>query len=302
MSTDKTLVDVQPGGRVRLGDQLPPLPCTHYNAYGDGSEPLYTAEQMQDYARAALSAQPSPGGQGLITVDDLAQVIRQVDGNHSLGAGALAEEIIDKLPRLAARQPGGQEARRCAEHCQNGRADVCLASQHNGVICPDDSCDIDDGFRHNPIASSNTAATVPQGCDACHRTGIRRNDEGRNVFCPDCDLGAAYAGDVAKPSTVVQGASLVDIAKTVGAYLYGQQVDTYYDFSEKQLEQFVEAALAARQPVGEPVEVTDAMVEAAADAIIGDGYPFELSLEHARAAIKAALEARTSAKPRSERA
>ena len=54
------LADVQPGGRVRLGDSLPPLPCTHYNACGDGSEPLYTSEQMRDYA---LSAQPSPGGQ-----------------------------------------------------------------------------------------------------------------------------------------------------------------------------------------------------------------------------------------------
>lgn len=37
-------------------------------------------------------------------------------------------------------------------------------------------------------------ATLPRGCDACHRTGIRQNDEGRNVFCPDCDLGRAYAG------------------------------------------------------------------------------------------------------------
>ncbi|MDZ5813873.1 hypothetical protein U4I65_02330 [Stenotrophomonas maltophilia] len=61
MSDNKTLADAQPGGRVRLGDQLPPMPCTHYNAFGDGSEPLYTAEQMRDYARAALSAQPSPG-------------------------------------------------------------------------------------------------------------------------------------------------------------------------------------------------------------------------------------------------
>lgn len=31
-------------------------------------------------------------------VDRLAQVIRTVDGNHSLGAGALAERIIDALP------------------------------------------------------------------------------------------------------------------------------------------------------------------------------------------------------------
>ncbi|QJC75463.1 hypothetical protein [Stenotrophomonas maltophilia] len=35
--------------------------------------------------------------------------------------------------------------------------------------------------------------------------------------------------------------------------------------------------------------ITDAAVEAAADAIISDGYPFELGLEHARAALEAAL-------------
>ena len=33
-----------------------------------------------------------------VNVDDLAQIIRQVDGNHDLGAGALAEAIIDRLP------------------------------------------------------------------------------------------------------------------------------------------------------------------------------------------------------------
>lgn len=43
----------------------------------------------------------------MTNVDELAQIIRQVDGNHSLGAGALAEAIIAKLPHIAARQPVG---------------------------------------------------------------------------------------------------------------------------------------------------------------------------------------------------
>lgn len=33
-----------------------------------------------------------------IDADDLAQIIRQVDGDHDLGAGALAEAILDRLP------------------------------------------------------------------------------------------------------------------------------------------------------------------------------------------------------------
>ncbi|HHA2676638.1 TPA: hypothetical protein ACOECQ_002762 [Stenotrophomonas maltophilia] len=42
--------------------------------------------------------------------------------------------------------------------------------------------------------AAQSVATVPQGCDACDRTGIRQNDEGRNIFCPDCDLGRACEG------------------------------------------------------------------------------------------------------------
>ncbi|RJF99067.1 hypothetical protein [Noviherbaspirillum saxi] len=40
--------------------ELPTLPVTHYNGYADGSEPLYTAEQMHDYALAAIEAAPLP--------------------------------------------------------------------------------------------------------------------------------------------------------------------------------------------------------------------------------------------------
>lgn len=35
--------------------ELPPKPHTTYNGYSDGSEPLWTAEQMDDYARAAIA-------------------------------------------------------------------------------------------------------------------------------------------------------------------------------------------------------------------------------------------------------
>lgn len=77
MSTDnKTLADVQPGGRVRLKDALPPLPpevdavrcmIRGEKDLAEACDYYYTAEQMRDYARAALSAQPSPGGQDALT-------------------------------------------------------------------------------------------------------------------------------------------------------------------------------------------------------------------------------------------
>lgn len=37
-----------------------------------------------------------------------------------------------------------------ANHCQNGRDDICLAGNADGICCPDDSCDINDGIRHCP--------------------------------------------------------------------------------------------------------------------------------------------------------
>lgn len=57
-----TLADVQPGGRVRLGDALPPLPASSAQCLTTGA-PLFSVEKMKLYALAALSAQPSPGGQ-----------------------------------------------------------------------------------------------------------------------------------------------------------------------------------------------------------------------------------------------
>jgi hypothetical protein len=32
-------------------------------------------------------------------------------------------------------------------HCQNGRGDICLAGRQDGVVCPEDECDIDTGVR-----------------------------------------------------------------------------------------------------------------------------------------------------------
>jgi hypothetical protein len=51
------------------------------------------------------------------------------------------------------------------EHCQNGRADICLAGAADGVCCPDDECDIDTGDRATPACSS-TASCSRAGLEA----------------------------------------------------------------------------------------------------------------------------------------
>jgi hypothetical protein len=59
-------------------------------------------EVMPDEARTTRAAHDiGPGDQAVAgaapTVDELAQIIRTVDGNHSLGAGELAERILTAL-------------------------------------------------------------------------------------------------------------------------------------------------------------------------------------------------------------
>ncbi|WP_409460969.1 hypothetical protein ACK1O1_04195 [Stenotrophomonas maltophilia] len=135
MSDDnKTLADARPGGRVRLGDGLLPCPfcgkSLTINGAGDGVHPrdsdciLAQHVVVADHARhaaawnrRALSAHPSPSGQGdaLALADQLRAI---AEGEHSTSqnaaddTGYLPSDVIDTLNRaaaaLAARQPVGE--------------------------------------------------------------------------------------------------------------------------------------------------------------------------------------------------
>lgn len=128
-TNDKTLADVQPGGRVRLGGELPPLPYPNYPVSKTGLQNnAYTASQMWDYAIAALSAQPSPGGQGDAPEIEqirtlVSSILSTVSLGHQKGPYAYAGEdfgrylaeatrdcraILRALSDLAARQPVGE--------------------------------------------------------------------------------------------------------------------------------------------------------------------------------------------------
>ncbi|EMR0514648.1 hypothetical protein RY963_002689 [Stenotrophomonas maltophilia] len=135
MSNDKkTLADAQPGGRVRLGDALPPLPEPRVIGAGRHAPVKlhygYSAEQMQDYARAALSAQPSPGGQGGLNYERmfvdacaaLAEVSRELGCDPEQGgAEPILAAIAELREALAARQPvGEQRAALWIQFAENG--------------------------------------------------------------------------------------------------------------------------------------------------------------------------------------
>ncbi|MBN5087672.1 hypothetical protein JY460_06085 [Stenotrophomonas maltophilia] len=112
MNTKKTLADAQPGGRVRLGDQGE---RARFKAWWDAARPLEGSAFPYEIAwaawQAALSAQPSPGGQGdahdclAATLGDL--LLRGwIDDVSGKLIGEAARK--DMAAALAARQPSKQ--------------------------------------------------------------------------------------------------------------------------------------------------------------------------------------------------
>lgn len=128
MSNDKTtLADVQPGGRVRLGDQAE---RARFEAWAEERE-LGTAKcsadgMKGDYAdlntdwcwaawQAALSAQPSPGGQDALreAAEFARSVLAEIYATYQVKIGPFASQAqsanVKLGAALAARQPVGQE-------------------------------------------------------------------------------------------------------------------------------------------------------------------------------------------------
>ncbi|MCT9072799.1 hypothetical protein N6G06_15675 [Cupriavidus gilardii] len=75
-------------------------------------------------------------------------------------------------------QPSAQQAER--KDCQHGYADICAAGARDGVACPVDSCDIDDGkmtpqlrdvlARANSIAGGDDDGAQVKGLTVIHTT------------------------------------------------------------------------------------------------------------------------------------
>lgn len=136
MSTDKTLTDVQPGGRVRLGDRptiekqaRELLAAEHRKCDRNTEADLVLAGDVTVLGQialnaiiAALSAQPSPGGQGELAAlvskwrneasayDDqqAKETGFEVDWTYDAKARALDRAADELESALAARQPVGE--------------------------------------------------------------------------------------------------------------------------------------------------------------------------------------------------
>ncbi|MCF3485143.1 hypothetical protein GUL16_15785 [Stenotrophomonas maltophilia] len=222
MSNDnKTLADVQPGGGVRLGNQAE---RPRFEAWGRSEGLPLARAKLGGYAFEVtakawlawqyLSAQPSPGGQDVLFIEELAELRRLVPSVNQ-------KQALDAaIAALAARQPVGVSTdtlRALADRWASDRGytgspvddiralidEPTAARQPVYVQGSDELRARTEGERAaymegleegKKIAARQPVEAAPQGCDACDRTGVRQNDEGHNICCPDCDLGRACAG------------------------------------------------------------------------------------------------------------
>ncbi len=145
MSNDKTtLADVQPGGRVRLQQALPPegyAGAWIRSAYGQPSSFTYWNMEVAYAAgwQAALSAQPSPDGQDVLAAlveagEDMRAASEECDNGEGLAHvvpfhqwNEFLSKLDDAEQALAARQPVGEPVEHACTNCDR---------MHEEVICP----------------------------------------------------------------------------------------------------------------------------------------------------------------------
>lgn len=188
MSTDKTLADVQPGGRVRLGDQAE---RARFEAFLSRN-PLTAlcAGTAWEVWQAALSAQPSPGGQ-----DALAEAARRVISDIGSGDyhGEISEATYAALEAaLAARQPVGEP--------------------------------VDDDWHLRGYAYASKQATTCAGCSKHKHTPLRIDSMGGHVCltCIDHKLGALL-GEFGYPPA--QAVELDELHRAVSVVNVVGQID-----------------------------------------------------------------------------
>lgn len=189
MTTDKkTLADVQPGGMVRLGDQAERARFEEWyvqNAFDYEANPIGSRDcaLMRKAWNAALSAQPSPGGQGDARIPfetwakDGGFDVSKFKGIYNSLETRAAWEAWLYWQRLAARQPVDSctesECKRCRTH-----PDHRASLEHAGIsdfrqpVTMDDALAAGYGTLHGAIdhwqeralrAEAELAARQPVG-------------------------------------------------------------------------------------------------------------------------------------------
>ncbi|MBP1316330.1 hypothetical protein [Herbaspirillum sp. 1130] len=83
---------------------LPPLPETHYNGSGDGSEPLYTADMLHLYASQYAASLALPVGRAP-TDDQVKSAIRELDECEAFDDNGVTDEAVAIIRKMFASLP-----------------------------------------------------------------------------------------------------------------------------------------------------------------------------------------------------
>jgi hypothetical protein len=122
LDSNKTLADAQPGGRVRLGAALvtDAMVYAAEDAYANSkSDNLH--ESFREAIAAALSAQPSPGGQdALAVIEELAELNRACAALDPDYKGPSDAAVQAAIAALAARQLVGEVIEYQTNHVNGG--------------------------------------------------------------------------------------------------------------------------------------------------------------------------------------
>ncbi|MGV0128890.1 hypothetical protein [Burkholderia gladioli] len=119
----------------------------------EGEDPMADGQRGADAGLKRLRAaycvqQPAP------VPDQMALVWRADVMNLALDYGRLAALVKAHIPHAYIAAPSALVP---AKNCQTGYADICKVGARDGVACPSDSCDIDDGIRPDTAAQAVAA-------------------------------------------------------------------------------------------------------------------------------------------------
>lgn len=165
-------------------------------------EPGMDPDNATEYLRkdlCALTPASQPEGQvRVLDVDDLAQIIRVVDGNNTLGAGELAEAILEAMPAprivgalMPAPQPEGQECSRCGSV--------------GGFGC----------YECTPSAATPTAQEAVPACFACED-----NPKPPNIPCAVCGAHPPQPSEtVAEAIAALEALNVIKTGPWCGGYI-----------------------------------------------------------------------------------
>lgn len=143
---------------------------------------------------------------GEFLTTELVKVAPEVDWFDGRYMEELVEGAFKAMVLAAAAQP------KTAQHCQNGRADVCLAAQADDVVCPEDSCDIDDGMRSVPVTEKSQYhgkryVTFSDAGITIDLAAFLKSDAGRKLL--------ASQGDISRGLIEVDGDTVRDHTSTL---------------------------------------------------------------------------------------